>query len=303
MMLDSNAAGRSFTPNGLGDFRPKTRTWAGTRGMGSTLLEQSLAYNWREHLTPETSVFVPTPEWTAYYGSGGTYSQSASVERAEEEEERGRIVEAVYREPSLYATEACSPMDSACVGRNSTVQLANFVLRDNANRAVFMANCMASGRGAECNQYRQVAVPAVPTMAGGAARPLLPGIGGQAQIAGETPEQKKASAEAWSGYRTAATPQQVASSITNQPNQSVPPRPQGGEVAAPGITETVLERLLREELEREAAAGKETAGTGTGAGTGAGFSLVDADGKILGLEPMTLALVAAGAGALLLLKK
>ena len=56
-------------------------------------------------------------------------------------------------------------------------------------------------------------------------------------------------------------------------------------------------------MEREAAAGKETAGTGTGAGTGAGFSLVDADGKILGLEPMTLALVAAGAGALLLLKK
>lgn len=274
MMLKSNAAAHAFVPNGLGAFQPKKKILApmpargmrgtcepcGMRGMGSTLLEQSLAYNWMDHVN-DTTPAAMTPEWEAYYGAGGTYSQQESVQRAEEEEEAS-VEGAVYVNPNLYVTEACSPMDSACVARNDLVQQANFVILANANKAVFMANCRASGRGSLCDQYVQLPVPAVPPMAGSTgARPMLPALNGQSQIGG-------------------GTAQQAASSITNQPNQTVPPRGQPGEVATGG-------GIVAAALVPPAAP----------------FSLIGADGKILGLDPMVVALIAAGVGALVLLKK
>jgi len=305
MMLQSNAAGRAFTPNGLEAFRPKVKTLAGMRGLGVMTQEEALAqlqveaqaYDWRT----APAVFAPTKAWTAYYGPSGYYTEAeAPAKKAENVGDSGGgnggggtvnwdTYQPGARTPLMQIpAEDCSPSDVGCVMRNAQRQQANMALNAVHIQAFNLDVCEANralnpGLASSCGQYRgTIVVPAAP---------------GVPQLAARQPDTSVGVpvVPAW-------TPQQVASSITNQPNQSVPPRGQPGEVRAPSVTETALERLRREALEREAAAREEAAGRD--AGTGGGFSLADAGGKILGLEPMTLAIIAAmGVGALMLLKK
>lgn len=319
MMIRSNAAAHAFVPNGLGAFQPKKKILIPmpTRGMRGACGPCGMgAMTEAEISAALIGGAGPTTEaWKARYGAGGSYQREASVIATYGDTNADKIADvkydsdteqwystnpsynaggsAVYVAPELYPSEACSPMDSACVARNDMVAQANQVLRDNANRLVFMANCMASGRGAVCDQYKQVAEPPVPALYGEYRR-KLPAINNQAQIVGETVAQQKVNADAWAVQQKAMATQEAASAVANKPNQTVVPKPQPGEVATggSGITAAELAAILAAQNN-----------PGGGGEVAAPFSLVGADGKIMGLEPTTLALIAAGVGAFMLLKK
>jgi hypothetical protein len=179
----------------------------------------------------------------------------------------------------LYAAKVCGAaemMSTDCVSYNAQVQQANMALQENARRAWNLRVCEdnaavnpGTATDQPCTQFQtRLPVPAVP---GGVLQEAVCS-GGQCYtpLMGTTPTTATGRVDT----AARATAQQAASAITNQPNQSVPPRPQPGEVAA-------------------AAAAKAAAEAAAVAG----------GGKILGLEPMTLAIiVAAGVGALVLLK-
>lgn len=249
-----------------------------------------------------------TPAYEARYGAGGTYLREPSVIATYGDANADHIADVhldasgdwVADNPNLTAPPAgappvnlyvamqCGPSDAACIAENERRQLANLRIIENANRAFNLQVCRynASLNPAAVNVNDCTGLySALPVLtASGEMRTVSPSGGEYSTpIGGETAAQLQARTQAW-------TAQQTASATTNQPNQSVPPRPQPGEVpTGGGITAAELAAIL-------AAQNKQT-------DSGSGFSLVDADGKILGLDPKVLMLIAAGVGVLMLLKK
>jgi hypothetical protein len=148
-------------------------------------------------------------------------------------------------------------------------------LQENARRAWNLLVCehnaaVNPGTDVPCTQY-QGALP-VPAAPSGAVKQQAVCTSGECYtpFMGGTPTT---TSTAPAREIPILTPQQAASFYSGRPNQSVPPRPQGGEVPTGGTA---------------------PAPPPTSAG----------DGLILGFEPTTLAIIAAvGVGALLLLRK
>lgn len=235
MMLSSNAAARSFTPNGL---------LAGLAQGGS--------------LMPP--------------GGGMPVSTMSSPESS--------------APVALYVAAQCGPSDYACIAENERRTQANIKLIENANREFNMAACRANAalNPGTVNDWDCVGLYSpVPVPPASGPKVVVAPSGGSYSAPAEarTAVQERDAATAWDIWQT-------KSAAANKPNQTVPPKGQPGEVATGGgITAAELATIL-------AAQNKQT---------GPGFSLVDADGKILGLDPKMLMLIAAGVGALMLLKK
>ena len=231
--------------------------------------------------------------YEAYYGKAGFYSQEGSVKAA--------AAEASYYDeglpagppaPMLYPAKQCGAaemMTTDCVSHNAAVQQANMAIEENARRAWNLQVCRHNAainpgtNDVPCTQYEarvpEPAVPGNPTKqqavcSGGQC--YTPFVGGTPPTASSGPAREVAP----------PTPQQQASYIANRPNQSVPPREQAGEVVVKTAAQLAAEKAAAEEAE----AAKKAAGGG------------DGDGKIFGLDPVMLAVIA-GVGALLLLKK
>jgi hypothetical protein len=293
MMLVSNAAAHAFEPNGLGAFRPKKKILIPipTRGMGLTEAEISAALI--GGAGPETAA------WQARYGAGGSYSREASVVTAAREEQVERDLPESSGPASLYVAAQCGPSDAACIAENERRQQANMALIQNANREFNMQVCRSNAamnpgtvNDRDCTGlYSPLPVPPAT-----GPKVLVAPSGGSYSVPVEagTPAQQQAAATAWAAQQKVMAAQEAASAAANKPNQTVAPKGQPGEVTTggSGITAAELAAIL--------AAQNSPGGGGEAA---APFSLVGADGKIMGLEPMTLALIAAGVGALMLLKK
>ena len=224
--------------------------------------------------------------YEAYYGATGYYSQGASVIRGVEETAARREPLGEQPAPMLYGAKPCGAAEMGstdCVSYNMQVQQANMALQENARRAWNLTVCehnAAVNPGANdmpCGQYKdRLPVPAVP------GNPVLqqavctegecytPFIGGTDTRVATRPVVPVAP----------LTQQQIASYTQNKPNQTVPPKEQPGEVPVKTAAELAAEKLAAEKL---AAGGAD-------------------DGKIFGMDPVMLAVIA-GVGALLLLKE
>jgi hypothetical protein len=148
--------------------------------------------------------------------------------------------------PQLYPMENCGALDGDCISRNAQREQANMALTHNAEVAYNLAICnydLALNINATgntnypntCGQYSMVPVPPAP------GTPTAPAVssGGQvlAAIMGNTPSVTPATpAPASTG--TAPVSQSQASTITGQPNQSVPPNPSPGTVPSVPVAST-----------------------------------------------------------------
>jgi len=301
MMLASNAAA-GLNPRGLrrtfpghGNALGRVRALA---GMGLTDAEITAA------LVAGTASGRPGgAAYEARYGAGGSYLREASVIATYGDTDADKVADVTYNPVTkewlganpaygkppessppvnLYIAAQCGPSDYACIAENERRQQANLRIIENANRAFNLQACRYnSSINPETVNDRDCTglYSPLPALVASGEMRMVASSGGSYSIPADagTPAQRQAAAGAW-------TAQQAASAAANRPNQTVPPRPQPGEVPA-AASETALERLLRESLAREAV------GDGTG------------NGKILGLDPKVLALIAAGVGALMLLKK
>lgn len=282
MMLASNAPAKDFTTNPLRvNLHAGSREWRwsgrygragmGRAGMGMTTADAIAAI--------AAGAGPGTPAYESYYGAGGTYSQAASVMTAAAEE-------SYYDEglpsgppaPMLYAAMPCGAQEMSsgpCVGFNAQVQAANLVLQENARRAWNLATCERDVRlnpgtatNLDCGKYRgSLPIPAVPPAA-----QLQQAVCTEGEC--YTPYVGQTSSTPSGGPATPVappTPQQQASSVSGKPNQTVPPKGQPGEVPKDG-------------------------------GGGGGETVVpDGGGKIFGMDPIMLAVVAGV--ALLALRK
>jgi hypothetical protein len=291
MMLDSNAAA-DLNPRGLRQpfpgqgkalgrghpVRTRARTgWNGRRhALAGMSAVEGLGMSTAEAISAIAAGAGPgTEAYQLYYGSGGVYSQAASVQAAVAES--GGAVDPLPENPPapmLYGAMPCGAQEMSstnCVAYNQQVQTANLVLQANARRAWDLRRCEynaavnpGTATDVSCDQYRGQDL--VPTVPGGVLQPAVcsggecytPFIGGTQ--AGQTTQ---------AAQYAPPTPQQQASAIANRPNQTVPPREQPGEVVI--------------------------GGGGEGGVTDGG------DGKIFGLDPILL--VAIAGVALLALRK
>jgi len=265
MMLAASAAARDFSPNPL----PNPFLGYGRVPTGLGEMSKADAASILGGAASQTATAAQKKEaWEAYYGAEGFYAHGPSVVEAAREAAAYREPPGDQPAPMLYAAMPCGANEMGsgpCVSFNAQVQRANMALLENARREWKLKMCEYDASlnpksvRQPCDQYQ--ARLDVPPVAGGVLQEAECS-GGQCY----TP---------YIGTAPTAATGRVDTVARDKPNQSVPPRPQPGEVPV----KTAAEKLAAEKLAADG-------------------------GKIFGMEPMTLAVIAAaGVGALMLLKK
>lgn len=305
-MIVSRNATKDFTPNPLASpayMDGKDWNWnrqfgrfglAGMMGLGETdlqlasrLMQEALrtgrvATMARDEAIAQIAAGAGpgSAAYESYYGAGGMYEQAASVKAAAAEPDYYDAGPSGPPAPMLYAAKVCGAAEMGttdCVAFNAAVQRANMAIQENARRAWNLQVCKQNAainpgtNDVPCTQF-EARLP----------EPVVPGgIKQQAVCSGGecyTPFVGGTSTDVPIGpFKDVVppTPQQQASYIANKANQTVPPKPQPGEVPKDG-------------------------GGGTGDGDGEGDG--KGDGKIFGMDPIMLAVIA-GVGLLLVVRK
>jgi hypothetical protein len=208
-----------------------------------------------------------TEAYRTYYGAGGAYSQALSVQAAAAESAAAVApLPDGPPAPMLYPAQVCGAAEmiaTDCVAHNAAVQQANLALQENARRAWNLRVC----------EHNAALTPGTAQdVQCGQYRGDLP----VPAVPGNPPKQPAvcSGGQCYTPFvgGAADTPQQQASMVSGKPNQTVPPKGQPGEVPRDG------------------------------GGSGGGTAAPSGDGKIFGMDPLMLAVVA-GVGALLLLRK
>ncbi len=134
--------------------------------------------------------------WKAYYGPGGYYQSSPSVQAAQGGSDPVFLSAPPETQPvpALYAMEQCGPGDAACVERNAQRQQANMVLLENARNQYYQDVCRYNaslnpwqGKTAEdCRS--QFPLSPVPPASGVTQIPIQAGGQVYAPVVGQTPQ-------------------------------------------------------------------------------------------------------------------